>query len=172
MERWSNSDADGVTPDVSVIKTAGCGEIHLVNMKGVYSAVVRCLNEKMDPFIGHSTIFDVYVGNVKLVHILPKDAEKNELPDAIKRLSLEKCSHWVDVEFIDGEMKGFHAYALGSNAKKRTRAANIAAAVTVALQFGLKPTEYWEATNFNQFMKNESWPDSVVVFRTSDDGIM
>ena len=139
---------------------------------------MHCLNDKMHLFIGHSTIFDVYVGNANLVHRLQKDAKKDELPDAIKCLSLDDWhkSHWMDIEFLDGEVKDVHAYALGSNAKKRTRAANIAAAVTVALQFGLKPTQYSEARNFNQIMEERFYiwhrtADSEVVLRASDDAM-
>ena len=174
LEHWRND----VTRDVSVIPIPGCGEIHLVNMGREYTVVVHCLNDKMDPFIGHSTIFDVYVGNANLVHRLQKDAKKDELPDAVKSLSLDEChkKHWMDAEFLDGEVKDVHAYALGSNAKKRTRAANIAAAVTVALQFGLKPTECSEARNFNQIMEERFYlwhrtADSEVVLRASDDAM-
>ena len=175
LEHWRND----VTRDVSVIPIPGSAEIQLVNMLRYYTVVVHCLNDKMHPFIGHSTIFDVYVGNANLVHRLQKDAKKDELPDAIKSLSLDEChnKHWMDAEFLDGEVKVVHAYGLGSNAKKRTRAANIAAAVTVALEFCLKPTEYSEATNFNQIMEERFYlwhktADSEVVLRASDDAIM
>ena len=46
-------------------------------------------------------------------------------------------------------MKDVRAYGLGSNAKKRERAANIAAALAAALQFGLKPSYY----NFNEIVR-------------------
>ena len=86
-------------------------------------------------------------------------------------------SHWVDVEFVDGEMKGLHTYALGSNVTKRRRAANIAAAMTVALEFGLKPTEYSGAKYFNYIMKDISTymkhniSDSEFVLRASGDAV-
>ena len=93
-----------VTRDVSVIPIPGCGDIHLVNMGRQYTVVVHCLNDKMNPFIEHSTIFDVYVGFANPVHRMYKDAKKDDLPDAIECLSLDDWhkSHWMDIEFLDG----------------------------------------------------------------------
>ena len=59
---------------------------------------------------------------------------------------------WVEAVYVDGPLRGVHAYGLGSNVKKRQKATKVALGLTEGLRHGPKDSEDTFLNVFNDIL--------------------